>query len=475
MFHVRTASTGGRAASRPRVGKTVGASWLLPGGHVELLWSFPWGAGMRLRAILVLAIWLLAASLVDAKGGGGRSSGGRSSGSTGSTRSSGGTGSQYVSSGRYTSSGASIPAGCRGCYYRGTTGGFYSRVFIFYYLGSTYRCYSCGSRSYERYSTDSMHVTLASVQGEFEVKLRDQTGNPGATQLTLVDVNSTTTMSSAGVAFESSMRDKVVSDWAQWSASSTEPVATTASLGLADDIAISVATAPDSCTGPPPCEPRVTVSFMVLFEDPSDATSGRAASHMGTLKASCLNEAECAGCGVPSSASDARADACTTGTGCSAACAECVSTLDCTGVLPSGRHKGLWDSSSECTHVADNPLYTVSSCSVFQVEAIQLSSELGEELPYDYEEDDSGWGLGIILLIVLALCCGCWICAKIDGGRKKQQNPARMAGQGPLRETPSQFQLPPQQLAAMPVATAVAVPTQHVQTMPVVQPQQAKP
>lgn len=423
---------------------------------------------MRLRAVFVLAAWMIATGLTDAKGGGGRSSGSfRSSGSTGST---GRTSSRYVSSGRTTTSGTAVPASCRGCYYRGSTGGFYSRVFLFTYLGSSYRCYSCGSRSYDRYSTESMHVTLAAVKGEFDVQLRDQTGNIGATQLTLEDVNTTTAMSAAGIAFETSMRDKVVSDWAQWSASSSQPVATSASLGLADDVAIRVIPAPGSCTGPPPCEPLVTVAFMLLFEDPADATSGRATSHMGALQNACFAEAQCTDCGVPPST-------CVSGSACSAACAECVSTLGCTNVLPSGRRKGSWDRSSECVAVAEDPLYAVESCGTFQIDSIQLSSQLGDELPYDYTDEGDGSG-GVLLIFLLIICCGCFACARSDAARKtRRQDPPHT----PTYVVAQPHAIPqenycqgglfsgqtPQHVQGVPVATAVAVP--------MVQPQQFKP
>ena len=423
---------------------------------------------MRLRAALVLAAWLVVAGLTDAKGGGGRSSGSfRSSGSTGST---GRTSSRYVSSGRTTTSGIAVPASCRGCYYRGSTGGFYSRVFLFTYLGTSYRCYSCGSRSYDRYSTESMHVTLAAVKGEFEVQLRDQTGNIGATQLTLADVNTTTAMSAAGIAFETSMRDKVVSDWAQWSASSTQPLATASSLGLADEVAIRVTPAPGSCTGPPPCEPRVTVTFMLLFEDPADATSGRAVSHMGALQNACFAEAQCTNCGVPPST-------CASGSACSAACADCVSTLGCTNVLPSGRRKGSWDRSSECAAVAEDPLYSVDSCGTFQTDSIQLSSQLGDELPYDYNDDEDG-SAGILLIFLLIMCCGCFACARVGGAWQKRRQDLphmptyavaqpHMMLQENYRQGGPFYGQAPQHVQGVPVATAVAVP--------MVQPQQFKP
>ena len=440
---------------------SLDAAWPLGGTAAYSTYRTTSTVHMRSRAVLVLAVWFLATSLTDAKGGGGRSSGGvRSSGGTGSRTSS----SRYVSSGRTTTSGAAVPASCRGCYYRGSTGGFYSRVFIFTYLGTSYRCYSCGSRSYDRYSTDSMHVTLAAVKGEFAVKLRDQTGNVGATQLTLSDVNTTTAMSAAGVAFETSMRDKVVSDWAQWSASSTDPVATSGSLGLADDVAIRVTAAPGSCTGAPPCEPLVTVAFILLFEDPADTTSGRPAAHMAALQASCITEARCSDCGVPSSGTDAPADACISGPSCSADCAECVGTLGCTEVLPSGRRKGPWDQSSECAAVAADPLYTVESCSTFQVESIQLSSQLGDELPYDYDDDDGSGGVLFILLI--CFCCACYACARVNGGRQRRHDPSphmSTVAVGHAQMLPSQsyghnFQNPPHQVQGVVVATAVAVP-----------------
>ena len=101
---------------------------------------------------LALALALAGAPVVDGKGG--RSSGGRSSGTSGSsggTRagysggttsrtpsggayySSGGRGAYYSSSGRTSASGVAVPAGCRSCYYSGSTGYFYHRVFFISY------------------------------------------------------------------------------------------------------------------------------------------------------------------------------------------------------------------------------------------------------------------------------------------------------------------------------------------------------
>jgi hypothetical protein len=461
-----------------------------------------------LRAIVLLTAALLATGLTDAKGGGGRSSGGsaRSSGG-GSSRSSS---SRYVSSGRTTTGGAAVPASCRGCYYGGAGGGFYSRVFIFTYLGTSYRCYSCGSRSYDRYDPEAMAITLATVRGSFVVKLRDQTSSPGATQLTLADVNTTSAMSPAGIAFERSMRSKVVSDWAQWNAAPSQPVATGASLGLADDVAIQVTTAPGSCTGPPPCEPLVTVTFMLLFEDPADASSGRATSHMSLLQASCFGEVECTGCGVPASAADAPADACSSDSACVAACASCADTLGCTDVLPSGVRKGPWDRLSTCTAVAEAPPFTVTSCSVFAAASIQLSSELGEELPYDYDDDGDG-GAGMFFLVVigaLVACCvirALCVCGDQAGSKRERRAPPQFAtvaagqgqqpgmyshgyggggGSGGQGQGPPQYGGPPQMVEAVPVATAqpvvmmeaapTATATATAVAMPVQQQQQAK-
>lgn len=428
---------------------------------------------MLVRAAMLALLLLLS---VDAKGGG-RTSGGTSSAGRSS---SGGTysasGGRYTPSGRYTSTGAAVPASCRGCYYRGSTGMFYNRIFIYSYLGSSYRCYSCGSRSGTngRYSEDSLTIRLAVVRGKLSVKLRDQTGGDGATQLTLRDVNTTAAMSAAGVAFEASVRSKIVSDWAQWSAAAGSPVATADSLGLADDVAITVGTAPGSCTGPPPCEPLVEVTFLLLFEDPADATaytanptSNKATAHSAVLQAACGDEAGCSVCGVPSNCGGAAA--------CSVACSTCATP--CTDVLPSGRRKGPWDRLSTCSAVADDPTYTVASCSTFDATVLDLSSELGDEMPYDEHEDDSGSGIIGFFVFICIICVLCRVCKSINKSRQA-------GGRGGTRQQPDQETIvatpqrqpfavqpgaggPPQQVQAIP--TVSALPVQQVSFVPAAQ------
>ena len=406
-----------------------------------------------LRSLLLALLLLLS---VDAKGGG-RSSGGTTSASSRSSgyASSGGRYSSY--SGRYTSSGAAVPSSCRGCYYGGSTGMFYNRIFIYSYLGTSYRCYSCGSRSgtgSSHYSEDSLTVALAAVRGKLTVKLRDQTGGDGATQLTLRDVNTTAAMSPGGIAFESSVRSKIVSDWAQWSAAVGTAAATAGSLGLASDVAITVATAPGSCTGPPPCEPLVDVSFLLLFEDPSDATTTRAAAHAAVLQTACGREAECSVCGVPANCGDAAA--------CSSACSACATP--CTDVLPSGRRKGPWDRQSACSAVENDPTHTVISCATFDATVLELSSELGDEIPYDEQEGDDGAGIIGFFLFICVLCTLCHVCKTVN---KARQGGGRGSGRGGGRQQPDQqmamVAMPSRGAPAGGAAFAAAGPPQQVE------------
>jgi hypothetical protein len=173
---------------------------------------------------------------------------------------------------------------------------------------------------------------------------------------------------------------------------------------------------------------------------------------------------------VPSSAAGAPADSCVSGPACSADCAECVSTLGCTEVLPSGRRKGPWDRSSECAAVAEDPLYTVESCSTFQVDSVQLSSQLGDELPYDYDDGDDGSG-AVVFILLIFVCCACYACSRIGSGRQRRHDsPPHLStvavGQAHVmpsragRDGPHNAPNPPQQVQGVVVATAVAVPAQ---------------
>jgi hypothetical protein len=307
----------------------------------------------------LLPLLLLLPAAIFAKGGGGHSGGRSATGHSGGRIS--------ASAGRTTRGGVRVPPSCRSCYYGSSRRMFYNRVFIFTYLGTRYRCHSCGRRS--EYAVDDMEVRLQAISGSVTVQLRDNSGSQAiaAPQYTADSLGVGGTVDKA---FGAELGAKVISSWWQWK---TEPGRRTAlsaeSHGFADELAIAVTgvTRPN-CTV---CEPSATVQFTALFEAPT-VSSATATSAAARLHAACVAEALCARCGVPSaSAPNGAAAACgnsgssSSSLSCADECAACAGNSThsgCSTPTVAGVAQGPYLSNSSCTASSPPTGFTITAC-----------------------------------------------------------------------------------------------------------------